>query len=578
MLIRLFGTPLYAAFFCILALAGCKPDQSDTNMGSASCPARTTAIARVQGSSTNSPLLGEQVTIRGIVTLLQNQQGLYIEESESDADARTSNALFVEVDYLPKGVNTGSMISVTGTVSEIGQGRYTLTAISDVDELIDCKTSRELPLTEVVLPLNGPGREALEGMRIAITDALTVTDSYQFRRGNITLSGNGMQFAPTETIAPGKGAADRLAQNRKFTLAVRLAEDADRSTLLTNGSTIENFIGVMAHDGYDLRVSIQSMSAAPLPGVSTPDRVSTDNLRITGMNLHNYFNGDGKGRGFPTPRGAETAEEFTQQRNRIGAALKVLDPHIVAVMELENDGFGGNSAAQDLINLANDSTGKPWAVARPVADNTGDDAITVGLFYRSDRVSAIGPAQTLQGPEFTSSRQPMAQVFQASTDDEKVLVVVNHLKSKGSCPDSGENADQEDGQGCWNPMREASAEKMSAWANRLAAAEGISNVLILGDLNAYRREDPIEAVRRAGYTELMDSQKAPYSFVYYGQHGTLDYAFASAALQNKVDRAFIWNVNSVYPANMPLPEPWLRFSDHDPVVVDLRLRHSTTSD
>jgi predicted extracellular nuclease len=97
-------------------------------------------------------------------------------------------------------------------------------------------------------------------------------------------------------------------------------------------------------------------------------------------------------------------------------------------------------------------------------------------------------------------------------------------------------------------------------------------------LNAYRQEDPIEAVRRAGYTELMDSQKAPYSFVYYGQHGTLDYAFASAALQNKVDRAFIWNANSVYPADIPLPEPWLRFSDHDPVVVDLRLRHSTTSD
>lgn len=172
----------------------------------------------------------------------------------------------------------------------------------------------------------------------------------------------------------------------------------------------------------------------------------------------------------------------------------------------------------------------------------------------------------------------MAQVFQAGANGEKILVVVNHLKSKGSCPDAGENADQKDGQGCWNPMRAASAEKMSRWTKRLAASAGIDNVLILGDLNAYRREDPIDAVRRAGFVELMDNQKAPYSYVYYGQHGTLDYAFASTALQTKIKNAFIWNINSIYPANMPLPEPWLRFSDHDPVVVDVRLRHSTTSD
>ena len=137
------------------------------------------------------------------------------------------------------------------------------------------------------------------------------------------------------------------------------------------------------------------------------------------MNLHNYFNGDGKGQGFPTPRGAETIDEFQRQRARIGAAIGVLDPHVLAVMELENDGFGPDSAAQDFIQLANNATKKAWAVTRPVDDNTGTDKITVGLFYRSDRLQAVGPAQTLGGPEFERSRQPQAQLFRQIPDGDK---------------------------------------------------------------------------------------------------------------------------------------------------------------
>jgi predicted extracellular nuclease len=125
-------------------------------------------------------------------------------------------------------------------------------------------------------------------------------------------------------------------------------------------------------------------------------------------------------------------------------------------------------------------------------------------------------------------------------------------------------------------MRRASAEIMSSWAKDIAASAGTENILILGDMNAYRNEDPITAIRQAGFTELMDQtqdlkdQTPAYSFVYFGQHGTLDYAFASKSLLETVQKAYIWNVNAALPARMPLPSPWLRFSDHDPVVVDLR--------
>ena len=133
-------------------------------------------------------------------------------------------------------------------------------------------------------------------------------------------------------------------------------------------------------------------------------------------------------------------------------------------------------------------------------------------------------------------------------------------------------------------MRRSSAEKMAAWAKEVASSSGTGNILILGDMNAYRNEDPIEAIRKAGFSELVEEKPVQekrghhHSFVYYGQHGSLDYAFSSAALLENVQQAFIWNVNAMLPANMELPQPWLRFSDHDPVVVDLSLRHSNTSD
>lgn len=450
--------------------------------------------------------------------------------------------------------------------------------------------SRTLPLTEVKLPLSASERKSLEGKCIRIEMPLVVTDVYQLSRGNFTLSGDGLLYIPTEVMEPGRPeTAEQLKSNKEFALHVYMPESKSDPKLLVSGTPVDQITGVVTYDGRDIRVSIHPISTESSAPPTPPQAVTEGSVRIVGMNLHNYFNGDGKGFGFPTPRGAETLEDFLHQRERIGAAIEVLNPHVIAVMELENDGFSADSATRDFIQLANEATDSNWAVTRPTGDNTGTDHITVGIFYRNDRLAAIGPAQTLTGAEFERSRQPQAQLFRQLPDGGNILIVINHLKSKGSCPDSGPDADQKDGQGCWNPMREASAIKMTAWAKDLAISSGTDNILVLGDMNAYRNEDPIEAIREAGFTELIEENPGKqqpgnkkkdhhHSFVYHGQHGTLDYAFSSTALFGKVQQAFIWNVNSNLPANMELPQPWLRFSDHDPVVVDLSLRQSNTSD
>lgn len=522
---------------------------------------------------------GQQVTVQGIVTLIQNGQGLYIEEPGSDADQRTSNAIFIQSPALPAEIEPGALVGVGGMVTEIGGDRDPLTALTDTGKPVLCSSGHQLPSTDVSMPLSEEDREALEGMRIHLSNPLMITDVYRFKQGKFTLSGNGFQYIPTEVMAPGPATAGMLATNRAFALPVLLPEKMDFPALPGGGTSIEQVTGVVARDDRGKRLTLQSFSVISSENIPAPPATTPDALRVVGMNLHNYFNGDGRGQGFPTPRGAENIEEFQHQRARIGAAIGVLDPHVLAVMELENDGFGPQSAAQDFIRLAGDATHKTWAVTRPVDDNTGTDKITVGLFYRTDRLKAIGPSQTLTGAEFERSRQPQAQLFEHLPDGERLLIVINHLKSKGSCPESGENADQKDGQGCWNAVRRASAVKMSAWAKAVAAAAGTENILILGDMNAYRNEDPIGVIRDAGFTELMETnQQADYSFVFAGLGGTLDYAFSSDALRTKVQQAYIWHVNANYPPQMELPQPWLGFSDHDPVVVELRFRQSSTSD
>lgn len=591
-------TPLIAAFFLatpLLAalLSGCSQDKTQQQPAIAShCGSPTTAIARVQGDGPRSDMIGEIVDVQGIVTLPSSIDSFYIEEPDSDADQRTSNAIYLNV--VDSGGHTGmapgTRLVVRGTVTELEKGRNSLTALQDAQVLAVCSRGQELPLTSVQLPLKGLDREALEGMRVSLPQSLTITDNYRLSNAQLGVSGNGIQYTATELMPAGVAAADHALDNQAWTLPLQLYGIKGDAPAYAGGASFTNIQGVMAHDDRELRLTLSSMQE-PMPAgslsVAAPAAVADPNIsRVVSMNLYNYFNGDGRGGDFPTTRGAKTFESFQKQRARIGAALKELQPQLIAVMELENDGFGPASATADLIDLLNQNAGGSWAAVKPENDNTGSDAIKVGLFYRSDLWQTEGSARTISGQEFKRSRQPLAQMFRPVNDGESLLLVVNHFKSKGSCPDSGPDADQRDGQGCWNATRTLTARKMTNWVKSIAAAsrqensgndpgsDPNTNILIMGDMNAYRREAPIDAIRDAGFVELLDEASGqPFTFVYYGQAGTLDYAFANPALQNKVKNAFIWQVNSTMPAGIDLPQAWLRFSDHDPVVVDLALRH-----
>ena len=243
--------------------------------------------------------------------------------------------------------------------------------------------------------------------------------------------------------------------------------------------------------------------------------------------------------------------------------MEQIQPDLLAVQELENDGFGPDSAAQSLLDILNTTGNSDWAFIDPGTGSIGGDVITVGLFYRQEILETIGTAQSLDSPEFQQlSRQPLAQLFRDRQSGQTFLAAVNHLKSKGSCPESGKNTDQKDGQGCWNPARLSAVIAEVPWVEAQAEALGTDRIIILGDMNAWRNEDPVRQFLASGYKDLVEEMSGlpQHSFLYWGQTGTLDYAFASPAMSESAKNATIWHINAIWPRKMTQPEPWLRNS------------------
>ncbi|MGF1476530.1 MAG: hypothetical protein ACFB6S_13295 [Geminicoccaceae bacterium] len=72
-------------------------------------------IAEIQGAAQRSPLVGQDVTFTGIVTVVRDN-GFWAQDPIGDGDDATSEGIFVFTDSGPT-VVTGDEIEVTGTVS-----------------------------------------------------------------------------------------------------------------------------------------------------------------------------------------------------------------------------------------------------------------------------------------------------------------------------------------------------------------------------------------------------------------------------------------------------------------------------
>lgn len=568
----------------------------------AQCGEPATLISQIQGNAAESPMTGEVHTIEAVVTASfqgrDRLRGFFLQEEsvDQDNDDASSEGLFVFHDDTP--VGAGQLIRITGEIQE----RFGQTQLARVSDLIVCDSNRLSLIHPATIRLPRSSSDALEsreGMMVRLKGRLVVTDNFNLGRfGEFQVSNRERLTIPTQAELPGVDAQIRQdvndlnrliiddgSQSQNPDPIIYPAPELSSHNTLRTGEKVKSIVGVLGYAFGEYRlhathtVRVGERNARPL---SPRQGIDDDKLVVAGFNLLNYFNGDGAGGGFPTSRGADSYEEFQRQSMKLGRAIGELGAAIVGVVELENDGYGSDSAIVSLTNTVNQYAYEEYAVIDPGLDKLGGDAIAVGLLYQPDKVTPIGEAMTLSEPPFdTLSRQPLAQVFQINETGMEILVVINHFKSKGCSGARGADRDQEDGQGCYNATRVESALALASWLPQLAMTP---HRIILGDLNSYAQEDPVRALVDAGYENKLDDEE-DYSFVFNGQAGVLDYALYSRSLRKQVKKVKAWHINADEPRvldyNMEFKsdsqinalfhdDPY-RSSDHDPVYLVLDL-------
>jgi predicted extracellular nuclease len=308
-------------------------------------------------------------------------------------------------------------------------------------------------------------------------------------------------------------------------------------------------------------------------------------LRAAVFDSGEYFNGDGRGSGFPGVRGAYTVEEFARQRAKIISAVLGLKADIVGLLALENDGYGPDSALQDLVNGVNEAApaGTTYAFIDPAVAKLGSSDVAVGLIFRQETVIPVGTAVTIERAPFDGSNVlPLVQAFATAESGESFVLAITHWHERDQCPASGDpNADQNDGQSCWNGLRTAAAGALVEFLQTDPTGVGDADILILGNLNSYTREDPLILFNAAGYRNLASHYlSGSYSAVTEGEAGNLSHALASQNLAVQINRVTQWHINADEPQALDyrignqsqLYAPnFFRSSRQDPLVVDMDL-------
>jgi hypothetical protein len=210
----------------------------------------------------------------------------------------------------------------------------------------------------------------------------------------------------------------------------------------------------------------------------------------------------------------------------------------------------------------------------------------------------VGGFAVLDDPSFTDplgygeqkSRPALAQTFIDNNTGGVFTAAVNHLKSKGTPCGPGDDDPQT---GSCNLTRTLGAQALVDWLESDPTGSGDADYLIIGDLNAYDKEDPIDAVKAGpddllgtddDYTDLVYQFQGEnaYSYVFDGQLGYLDHALSNQALATEITGVTVWHINADEPDLIDYdmsykkdaqdaiyaPDAY-RSSDHDPVIAGL---------
>ena len=588
-------------------------------------PSTPLSIGSLQGTGDASPFDGQPVRITGVVTgdfqendadARRNLRGFYV-QGPPDGKAATSDAVFVFDGASPAiDVSVGDAVEVSGTVAEyFGETQINASTVTITGTGSIAATPIDLPAAGTIASSDGEllaDLEGFEGMLVEFTDTLSVTRLRNLERfGEVTLSEGGRLYQFTNDNAPDVDAYSAYQE------AV-----ARRSIVLDDGLTEQNpddvhYLDAGAAAGYSIRLgdTLEGLtgnlrfsrgaggdgdqawrvmpttdpsfvSANPRPGAPAVG----GSLRVGAFNLLNFFTTLDTGADVCGPagtdgcRGADSRTEYDRQLEKTVTALLESGADILGLTELENNASDSLRALVDAMNARTGSADFAFIDTGTIHD----DVIKPGLIYRVTKVNPVGTFALLDrsvDPRFNDARNrpALAQAFEVDATGARLSVVVNHLKSKGSDCNAEGDPNIGDGQGNCNLTRVNAASALVDWIATDPTGSGDDDYLIIGDMNAYNREDPIEVFRSGGLVNLLDGTPNPYSFAFGGRSGAYDYAIATPGLAGQVTGAIEWHINAdeppIYDYNLEFGRDAALFdgstvyraADHDPVIVGLDL-------
>jgi uncharacterized protein len=530
-------------------------------------------------------------------------------------------------------VSTDDHLRLSGTVSDFRSaptsygGMYDTTQFSNLTHLEVCDSGLSVTPTPLALPddadiSGGAYLERFEAMLVTLPQTLTVQQNFfQGRFGQLTLGAGGRIFQRHNfnfTLD------DPLLFSRMLILddglnlqnpspipyypldgAIRAGDTLNGLTGIIDQGRINSartdapdFSASFPYVYYRLHPTDAPQFETENPRSETPPALD-GRLTVASFNVLNFFTTLNQTPYPPgslydelnQPRGAHNALEYERQLSKLLAALGVLQADVFGLIEIE---AWDDAAAPEMLAAAlNDFLGNPGlyvALADGIPDPPERDYIQQALLYNTGTVTPLGAALFSSDPIF--DRPPLAQRFIENESGEELIVIVNHFKSKGSCPADPEdpNADQGDGQGCWNLKRIQQAQALLAFIEAVLLPLD-EDILVIGDLNAYGAEAPITVLIDGGLSNLVAAHipaEVRYSYIFDGAAGYLDHALSTARLAMQVSGATYWGINAdepsvidynleFKPVDLFVPHPF-RASDHDPLLVGVQLNRPPTAD
>jgi len=551
---------------------------------------------------------------------------------------KASDAVFVYTGKTGVDVHVGDLVSVTGTVEEFPSGTDpeadSLTEIGGTVSVTtsDASYKKVKPVSGISWASTYDRRENLESMLFSDTETWTVNDTYDLGTyGELGLATGGRLVQPTDKARLGSTAAD--AQE---------ARNAERRVVLSDGSsTVFDKAGAPGTPPFITRKSDVKVgdtakltepvvvdwrngawTLTPTRATAAGDEVATikdkapekvpnvhGDVSVASFNVLNYFTtlGTASPSCKPNPvstdgspntvasgcdqRGAWDADDLDRQQTKIVKAINALDSSVTGLMEIENSaklGEGKDEATRTLVAALNKAAGRAKWDYVPSSDQLQDpadqDVITNAIIFQPAEVTwagksyADGPDATDAGP-FSNARTPIAASFTPVGGGAPMLVVVNHLKSKGSAPKDPADPNADTGQGGWNAARVAQAKALLGWVPKVQTDARTEAVALVGDFNSYTHEDPLETLYAAGWSNA--AKQKDYSYNFDGLSGSLDHVLLNPAAKERLTGSGVWNINSVEPVLREYSrykttsvdyyrDDVYRASDHDPVKVGLK--------